>query len=946
MPSLGKPQPSTENGETCPPAHDSTHGPIAETLATLKSKADRPENQTWGRFRIIRLLGQGGFSRVFLAEDPKLDRQVALKIPKPSVLFDEPSRIRFEREARAASILSHPAIIPVFDVGTENDVCYIVFGYCPGKSLAEWLSEQPNVLTTTAVAIVAELADAIQHAHGRGIIHRDLKPGNILINESADNAVDISKTIRITDFGLAKQIDTADHTLTLEGDVIGTPAYMSPEQARGDTDIGPASDVFSLGTIFYQLLTGETPFKKTSHLATLRAIENDPPISPQKLRPELPNDLRAVCLKCLNKEPGDRYASAYELQQDLLAWQQGLPVQARPSTRLEEFWKWCRRNPAIAAALTFAFLSLATGFSLTAWKWREAIHNRRLAETESARAQSNLHNLEDSVTNLQAVILDVQSIPNTSPLRSRILSQIIEIQELLIAQEQDSPRARLLAFDGYQCLARAKRALGDNEGADQAVGFANRQLAQLQQLDEFDLFTKELELKQIDQMCLEAETLSNNRDYAAVKNIAEKALARLSDPDSLIEPVKRACFAASFLQLKGNAHERLNEFSEAEAAYSQCLNEIDDVQEKLTPRHWLFTCAACFNSLGILNKRKDKVDEAKLKYFQAIEIAEQLMEENYGYHNYRGLFATISFNLANLEFDSGEYPSAMQHYRQSINEFQQLEIDFPDDRSYLSTIFSAKSMIATIQGKLGNHVEAAETLQQLIGTASEWPDSFNKDVIILKANNNLGRLKYLNLNQIADAEIIFRDVIKLADQALAGHGYNSELLTTRGIACLNLSDVYFCMQQLENAEKFAMAAEANYLQLIESSPSDNKTQSGLADVYQVRGKIFAARGEFVEAEKQFAQIPKIDPTSPRLLYELARGYATAYSEFASSSTNNPLSNEQLASFRDSAIRHVRTAFAHGFNDLDSLMHDDAWAGFVNQREYQDLLSELSERKLD
>jgi tetratricopeptide (TPR) repeat protein/tRNA A-37 threonylcarbamoyl transferase component Bud32 len=354
---------------------------------------DEPESL--GRFEIQSVLGQGGFARVFLARDPHLNRQVALKVPLPNSLNDEAARKRFEREAQAAAILSHPAIVPIFETGKVGPISYIAFGYCPGTNLSQWFADQQgDISPRVAAEIVAKIAEATEHAHQRGIVHRDLKPGNVLLEHSGTTdsealaAQDIADHVRIADFGLARFEASQEETLTIEGAVVGTPAYMSPEQARGEANVGPASDIFSLGAMLYELLTGERPFKKETHLATLRAIENSEPVPLRDLQPTISKDLESICLKCLRKSASDRYGSAYELSADLQRWLDGIPVQARPATSLEKVAAWSKRNRALSIAMAVAFLAVVTGLAGTTWQWRQARQN--LIRAEAAAAEEKI----------------------------------------------------------------------------------------------------------------------------------------------------------------------------------------------------------------------------------------------------------------------------------------------------------------------------------------------------------------------------------------------------------------------------------------------------------------------------------------------------------------------------------------------------------------------------
>ena len=346
-----------------------------------------------GRFEIVRELGRGGFGVVLLARDPILERMVALKIPRIETFGSPSARGRFEREARAAAMLAHPRIVPLFETQLDGPFQYIAFGFVPGESLAEFLAriDEP-IAVRLAAKIVASLAEAVEHAHQRGVIHRDLKPNNVLINNPKANGrlneSEIVESLCIADFGLAKVAGTEEgNAITREGAILGTPSYMSPEQATGrDTKVGPASDIWSLGAILYELLTGWPPFKGESDLATLRAVERDTPRSPRAINSLVTADLQAICLKCLEKKPADRYAHAGDLAADLNRWLNGMPVAVRPVCATGRLWRWTCRNPALAGALGLAFVALTVGLSV-ALVQQNLLRNRLLDITlEKKRA--------------------------------------------------------------------------------------------------------------------------------------------------------------------------------------------------------------------------------------------------------------------------------------------------------------------------------------------------------------------------------------------------------------------------------------------------------------------------------------------------------------------------------------------------------------------------------
>jgi serine/threonine protein kinase len=387
---------------------------LRQVLSRKRMPPDDRAGLPWtklGRFEIRRELGRGGFAFVYLAYDPQLQREVALKVPRPELIVTGELRARFLREARAAAILDHPNLVPVHEAGEVGPVCYLVSSYYPGQTLAAWLRGREGPVPGRAAAeLVAVLAEAVQHAHSRGVLHRDLKPANILLTidsrgqtadgrqPKADTNADadlLSAIPKITDFGLAKFLE-GDLEPTRTGAVLGTPAYMAPEQASGHSRrVGREADVYALGVILYELLTGRPPFQSESILETLEQVRTREPVRPSRRSPHLPRDLETICLRCLAKEPAKRYPSASALADDLGRFLNNRPILARRTGPIERTWRWCRRNPAVAGLLVTVatlLLSLAIANRLSAYRLyrqtREAdeeAERDRLTESERKR---------------------------------------------------------------------------------------------------------------------------------------------------------------------------------------------------------------------------------------------------------------------------------------------------------------------------------------------------------------------------------------------------------------------------------------------------------------------------------------------------------------------------------------------------------------------------------
>jgi len=416
-------EPSTADDATLlPPADSAPHDEYATLDQSQSGKAieapSRPKSiKYFGDYEILSEIARGGMGVVYKARQSKLNRIVAVKMILSGELASQEAISRFFTEAQSAATLDHPGIVPVYEIGEHEGKHYFTMGYIEGKSLAEKVTQGP-LPPKEAAEMTRKIAEAIAYAHSKGVIHRDLKPANVLLDANGEP--------KVSDFGRARKIEQ-DSGLTRTGAVMGTPSYMPPEQAAGKTSqVGPLSDVYSLGAILYCLLTGRPPFQAANPLDTMMQVIEKEPVSVQTLNSGVPKDLETICHKCLQKDPAKRYGSAQEFADDLQRWLKGEPIRARAVSRSERAWRWIKRNPVLSGSIASAISAVILGSIASLWF---GIESKRSEVRALASAEESRRNLYSGHMNLAHRNWESNRVELARDLLSR---QLPEVRNLVV----------------------------------------------------------------------------------------------------------------------------------------------------------------------------------------------------------------------------------------------------------------------------------------------------------------------------------------------------------------------------------------------------------------------------------------------------------------------------------------------------------------------------------
>jgi len=705
-----------------------TQDSFAETLDAPGAAA--AESPPASGYEILGELGRGGMGVVYKARQVALNRVVALKMVLSGAHASQHQLERFRTEAEAIARFQHPHIVQIYEVGERDGLPFFSLEHLPGGSLSDQIKREPQP-ADGAARIAAQLARGIQYAHDHGIAHRDLKPANILFDGDG--------VPKITDFGLAKKLEAGAASHTQSGTIVGSPSYMAPEQARGDVhDVGPSADVYSLGAILYEMLTGRPPFLGSSLVETLEQVRSKEPVPPRELVPKVPRDVETIALKCLQKEPAKRYGSAGELADDLDRFRAGKPILARPVSSMERAVRWCKRNPRIAGLTAAVVISLIVGTIVSTvlaigmarernQKEAERIRAeeaRVVAEAATVQAKKNAEEvlkqgklaLGSFGTLIDEVQKKIGDSPGTLPLKLKLLETAIEGLDKVAKNDEDSrllgqstAAAYMKIGQLYQQMGQSEKAFAQFEKCHEIV----KSMADKDPGSSVAQFNLAASLTMLGEMSLElGRDIQTSLDYYEQALALRKAIADLP-PHEKLDPIKiRQDLSESHTRI-GVTYLRLGEPDRATGYFRDALEIREQlVEREPTNLELLLDVARSRTALGEVRFRARDWSTARNHFAKALEICDRVQQTEPDNPRNKQELANILGNFGVFLLRTADLPEAQEQLTRCQKLMDELVALDGKNARYLRYLALADYRLGTL-ARMQNDMAAAERWNKL-----------------------------------------------------------------------------------------------------------------------------------------------------------------------------------------------------------------------------------------
>ena len=848
-------------------------------------------------YEVLDELGRGGMGIVYKARDRRLGRIVAIKMIAESA-YAQPAQLqRFQAEAEAVARLRHPSIIAIHAIGQERGRPYFSLEFAEGGNLAQRLAQGP-ITSRQAADLVAALARAVQAAHQAGIIHRDLKPSNVLL--AADG------TPKIGDFGLAKLLDD-ESARTLSGEVLGTPSYMAPEQAEGHSRAaGPAADIYAMGAILYQALTGRPPFLGASAVETLKLVVSTEVVPPRRQRPDVPRDLETICLKCLEKEPVRRYVDAAALGEDLRRFLEGRPIAARPVGALGRLGRWGRRNPTLAATTAALVLSFVLGTPTLFGLWLRARANHARAQTERDRAETERDRAERSRNRaISAVSLLLKTddermlSEELRPYRKALIDAGMRESLALVQDLEGDPRAEIQRLQSYEGLAQLQYESGDKAGAVGTIGKAIALAESLAHRNPSDLQARHALAGSLHRAATfhydEAEGPALARRSNEILESILKEAHGADAGDSLVLTAMNHYNMGNMHFQKGRLSQALPEFLAARAAYDEAIARGDRSPRSLylAARNLLYLCRI-FGAA--------RLDESLAAGRQAESIFQTLVRDHPDHFEY-------AWQLSLAQEELG------------------LHLGFAE--RWPETIRSREAVRRTLQDMVARH-------GKLVSRMARIQDRIAAADINLRLAYDSDPRKYARARRELAAE-----AYEICDKLSLVQPLSWNLQVAHALASFALAD-YQAEDGVQPDLERILKAERLWAGILHQSPTNGMAQANLVIVRRRLAEELRARGRGEEAARW--ERCSLDPArgNPELLYEVALNSARDAGLVGHSPTklNDQQLDQRRRRFAAGAVALLRQAVADGFHDAARLRNESLFEPLRTDPGFRAILADL------
>jgi tetratricopeptide (TPR) repeat protein len=885
-------------------------------------------------YELLDELGRGGMGVVYRARQLGLNRIVALKMLLTAAA-GAAELTRFRREAEALGRLQHPNIVQIHEVGEHEGRPYFALEYVAGGSLDRQLAGSPQP-PREAAAFLETVARAVHAAHRCGIVHRDLKPGNILLqtdspqrhkghkeNTEGEKETSLVPSLcslclcgdfffpKISDFGLAKRLD-GENSGTQTGQVLGTPSYMAPEQARGaGEDVGPSADVYALGAILYELLTGRPPFRAAAILDTLEQVRTQEPVPPRRLQPTVPRDLETICLQCLRKEPARRYASAEAVAEDLHRFLAGEPIRARPVGPAERVLKWARRRPAAAALAVVSVLAVLLGVGGAVWSSAAlgAAARREHLQAEEARAQraaaqANFRRAREAAEQVDRLLTRIgeellKQGPQVAEIRRSVLEDALRFYQGILAEQPSDPAVRFSAALAYVQVGRINQLLGRAAAVADAYGHAS----------------------------------------ALLKGLADES------PES---PEYRQELATCYNNL-GAHYKDAGRFAEAEKLYRQALGLREGLAGTY-PDVASYRCdvAQSLNNLGVVLRITGRAAEAEQSLRRCLALCKALAVELPGRPDRRQALARASWNLADVLAATNRAADAEAAYREAVPLFQGLVQELPADEVHGRDLANVITNLANLLQSTGRRDEAVpyyrEALAAFARPAADFPHVPRYRQDLARAQFNLGTQLQMT-GKRSEAEKAYEDARAVQERLVADYPTRTDYASNLAITLNNLAEVVRDRGALAEARGHVERAIELQRRAIAGSPQNPLYPRFLQAHHIVLAETLLRQKDHAAAAQAAEELQRLAAGRWQATYDAACLVARCV-PLAEADAGRPEADRQRLAqeYAGRAVALLRQAVGQGFTDADHLARDSDFASVRSRADFHQVLAELRARK--